>query len=80
MIAKLRHIIQIKHFEIDLLCIGLSIPYVRKSSLGNTYPTRLQKLLKIQKKIVRLMCFKSYTDHSESLFLNLLKNLEYLQN
>jgi hypothetical protein len=55
--AKLRHFTNQKHFEIDLLCIGLSI-YLTYGNLvwGNTYPTRLQKLLNVQKKIVRLIC------------------------
>jgi hypothetical protein len=35
---------------------------------GNTYKKRLQKLINIQKKIIRLMMFKSYSEHSEPLF------------
>ena len=48
-------------------------PYLTYENLvwGNTYPTRLKKLFNIQKKIVRLICFKLYTDNSEPLFLNL---------
>jgi hypothetical protein len=56
-----------------LIYYALVYPYLTYGNLvwGNTYPTRLQNLLKIQKKIVRLMCFKSYTDHSEPLFFNI---------
>jgi hypothetical protein len=46
-------------------------PNITNLIWGNTYPTRLQKLTNVQKKIVRLICFKSYTDHSEPLFLDL---------
>ena len=35
---------------------------------GNTYEKRLHKLMNIQKKIIRLMTSKSYTEHSEPLF------------
>ena len=41
---------------------------------GNTYKTRIQKLMQIQKKIVRLITFKSYSEHTEMIF----KNLEIL--
>ena len=40
----------------------------------NTYKTRIQKLMRFQKKIVRLITFKSYSDHTEMIF----KNLEIL--
>ena len=40
---------------------------------GNTYKTRIQKLTRIQKKIVRLITFKSYSEHTE-----IFKNLEIL--
>ena len=71
MIAKLRH--YTNKNTLKLIYYALVYPYITYGNLvwGNTYPTRLQKLLKIQKKIVRLMCFKSYTDHSEPLFFNL---------
>jgi hypothetical protein len=38
---------------------------------GNTYKSRFQKLVNIQKKIIRLMTFKSYFDHSEPIFNDL---------
>jgi hypothetical protein len=72
MIAKLRH--YTNKNTLKLIYYALVYPYLTYGNLvwGNTYPTRLQKLLKTQKKIVRrLMCFKSYTDHSEPLFFNL---------
>ena len=71
MIAKLRH--YTNKNTLKLIYYALVYPYLTYGNLvwGNTYPTRLQNLLKIQKKIVWLMCFKSYTDHSEPLFFNL---------
>jgi hypothetical protein len=50
---------------------------------GNTYPTRLQKLLNVQKKFIRLITFKSYLEHTEPLFhklkiLNIFKINNYL--
>ncbi len=48
-------------------------PYLIYGNLiwGNTYKSRLQKLLNIQKKIIRLMSFKSYLEHTEPLFKEL---------
>ena len=39
--------------------------------LGNTYKARIQKLMRIRKKIVRLITFKSYSEHTEMIFKNL---------
>jgi hypothetical protein len=70
-IAKLRH--YINRNTLKLIYYALAYPYLTYGNLfgGNTYPTRLQKLMNVQKKIVRLICFKSYSDHSEPLFLDL---------
>jgi hypothetical protein len=70
-IAKLRH--YINRNTLKLIYYALAYPYLTYGNLfgGNTYPTRLQKLMNVQKKIVRLICFKSYLDHSEPLFLDL---------
>ena len=71
LIAKLRHFTN--RNTLKLIYYALAYPYLTYGNLvwGNTYPTRLQKLMNVQKKIVRLICFKSYTDHSEPLFLDL---------
>ena len=71
LIAKLRHFTN--RNTLKLIYYALAYPYLTYGKLvwGNTYPTRLQKLMNVQKKIVRLICFKSYTDHSEPLFLDL---------
>ena len=71
LIAKLRHFTN-KNTSKLIYC-ALVYPYLTYGNLvrGNTYPTRLQKLLNVQKKIVRLICFKSYMDHSEPIFLQL---------
>ena len=51
-------------------------PYLIYGNLiwGNTYKTRLQKIMNIQKKLMRLITFKSYSEHTESIF----KKLEIL--
>ena len=69
LIAKLRHFTNKNTSK--LIYYALVYPYLTYGNLvwGNTYPTRLQKLLNVQKKIVRLICFKSYMDHSEPIFL-----------
>ena len=71
LIAKLRH--YTNRNTLKLIYYALAYPYLTYGNLvwGNTYPTRLQKIMNVQKKIVRLICFKSYSDHSEPLFLEL---------
>ena len=68
LIAKLRH--YTNGNTLKLIYYALAYPYLTYGNLvwGNTYPTRLQKIMNVQKKIVRLICFKSY---SEPLFLDL---------
>ena len=85
LIAKLRH--YTNRNTLKLIYYALSYPYLTYGNLvwGNTYPTRLQKIMNVQKKIVRLICFKSYMDHSEPLFLdlqilNIYKLNDYLCN
>ena len=60
-------------------------PYLTYGNLiwENTYQTKLQKILNVQKKIVRLISFKSYLEHSNLLFhnlkiLNIFKINDYL--
>ena len=71
LIAKLRHFTNKN--TLKLVYYALVYPYLTYGNLvwGNTYPTRLQKLLNVQKKIVRLISFKSYMEHSKPLFLDL---------
>ena len=55
---------------------ALAFPYIIYGNLvwGITYPSRLNKISKIQKKIVCLLTFSNYTDSTEPLF----KKLEFL--
>ena len=52
---------------------ALVYPYLIYGNLiwGNTYKSRVQKLLNVQKKIIRLMTFKSYLEHTEPIFKEL---------
>jgi hypothetical protein len=67
-IAKIRHYTNLN--ALKLIYYGLVYPYLIYGNLlwGNTYKSRIQKLINVQKKIVRLMTFKSYLDHTEKLF------------
>jgi hypothetical protein len=63
----------------------LVYPYLIYGNLiwSSIYKKRIQKLINIQKKIVRLMTFQSYTSHTEKIFialqiLNLSKLNKYL--
>ena len=83
LIAKLRHFTNIN--TLKLIYYALVYPFLTYGNLtwGNTYPTRLQKLLNVQKKIIRLITFKSYLEHTEPLFhklkiLNIFKINDYL--
>ena len=83
LIAKLRHFTNKN--TLKLAYYALVYPYLTYGNIvwGNTYPTRLQKLLNVQKKIVRLINFKSYMDHSEPSFkylkiLNIYQINDYL--
>ena len=67
-IAKIRHFLNLK-----LVYYALVYPYLTYGNLiwGNTYKTRIKKLLNVQKKIIRLMTFKSYLEHTEPMFKEL---------
>ena len=52
---------------LKLIYYALVYPYLNLV-LGNTYNSRIQKIMNIQKKIVRLMTFNSYLEHTISLF------------
>ena len=56
-----------------LIYYALVYPYLICGNLiwGNTYKSRVQKLWNVQKKITRLMTFKSYLEHTEPIFKEL---------
>ena len=70
-IAKMRHFVNLN--SLKLIYYALVYPYLIYGNLtwGNTYKSRIQKIMNIQKKIVRLMTFKSYLEHSEPIFKDL---------
>ena len=83
LISKLRHFTNLN--TIKLTYYALIYPYLTYGNLawGNTYPSKIEKLFRIQKKIIRLMKFKSYTEHTKPLFndlkiLNIFKINDYL--
>ena len=63
--------------SLKLTYYSLVYPYLIYGNLiwGNTYKNRLQKMVTIQKNIVRLVKFKSYFEHGIPIF-NELKILE----
>jgi hypothetical protein len=82
-IAKLCHNANLN--TLKLIYYALVYPYFIYGNLlwGNTYKKRIQKLINVQKKIVRLMTFSSHLDHTENIFqhlniLNLSKLDDYL--
>jgi hypothetical protein len=81
-ISRIRHFTNLN--SLKLIYFALVYPYLTYGNLiwGNVYKSHIQKLVNIQKKIVRLMTFKSYSDHTEPIFndlkiLNLYKLNEY---
>jgi hypothetical protein len=70
-IAKIRHFVTRNTGK--LIYYALVYPYLIYGNLiwGNTYKTRIQKIMNIQKKILRLMTFKSYLEHIEPIFKEL---------
>ena len=82
-ISKIRHFTNLN--SLKLIYFALVYPYLTYGNLiwGNAYKSHIQKLVNIQKKIIRLMTFKSYSDHTEPIFndlkiLNVYKLNEYL--
>ena len=82
-ISRIRHFTNLN--SLKLIYYALVYPYLTYGNLiwGNAYKSHIQKLVNIQKKIIRLMTFKSYFDHTEPIFndlkiLNLYKLNEYL--
>ena len=83
LISRIRHFTNLN--SLKLIYYALVYPYLTYSNLtwGNAYKSHIQKLVNIQKKIIRLMTFKSYFDNAEPIFnhlkiLNLYKLNEYL--
>ena len=70
-IAKIRYFLN--RNALKLVYYALVYPYLTYGNLiwGNTYKTRIKKLLNVQKKIIRLMTFKSYLEHTEPMFKEL---------
>ena len=82
-IAKIRHFVN--RYAFKLIYYALVDPYFTYGNLiwGNTYKSRIQKIMNIPKKIVRLMTFKSYVEHTELIFkelgiLDIFKINDYL--
>ena len=82
-ISKIRHFTNLN--SLKLIYYALVYPYLIYGNLiwGYTYKTLIKKLMNIQKKILRLMTFKSYFDSCEPIFnnlqiLDLFKLNEYL--
>ena len=64
-----------------MLYYSLIYPHLHYGNIvwANTYPTRLEKLFKLQKKISRIITFSSYTAPSLPLFNKLdIWNIHYL--
>ena len=70
-IARIRHFTNLNTLKV--VYYALVYPYLTYGNIiwCNTYKTRIQKLMNIQKKIVRLMCFKSFSEHTEPIFKKL---------
>ena len=89
LIKRAAIISRIRHFTtpntLKLIYYVLVYPYLIYGNYiwGNAYKSRIEKVKKIQKNIVRLMTFKSYSEHAESIFqelqiLNIYKVNDYL--
>ena len=65
-----------------MLYYSLIYPHLHYGNIvwANTYPTRLEKLFKLQKKILRIITFPSYTAPSLPLFDKLDLLTEYTPN
>ena len=71
MISKIRHFVDIS------ICINLYYALIYPFLIyglivwGNTYPLTIKPLFLLQKKVIRLMTFSSYYDHTNPLFIQL---------
>ena len=81
-ISKVRHFVRLDILK--SLYYALVYPYLtyRLVVWGNTHPSSLNPLFILQKKIVRLITFSHYKDHTNPLFINLkivkLRDLVFL--
>ena len=82
-ISRIRHFANLN--SLKLIYYALVYPYLTYGNLiwGNAYKSHIQNLVNIQKKVVRLMTFESYSEHTEPIFndlkiLDLSKLNEYL--
>ena len=55
------------------LYYSLIYPYLNYGNViwGNTYPSRIESIRKLQKKIIRIISFSDFRDHTSPLFKNL---------
>ena len=83
-LSKVRYYVTLK--ILLQLCYSLKYPFLTYGALlwGNTYTSTLNPLILLQKRVVRIICFAKFDDHSSPLFksLNLLKfeNFIYVTN
>ena len=70
-ISRIRHFTNLN--SLKLIYYALVYPYLTYGNLiwGNAYKSHIQKLVNIQKKIIRLMTFKSYFDNAKPIFNDL---------
>ena len=71
-LCKARHYVSSKTSR--MLYYTLIYPYILYGNIiwANTYPSRLDKIRRIQKKIIRLKTFSGFSDPSAPLFKNLI--------
>ena len=80
-ISKSRHYLNIKARK--LLYYALVYPYLIYSNIiwGSTYKKIILRLINIQKKVIRIMTFKSYSEHTEQIFRDLeILNIEEIND
>ena len=67
-LSRIRHFTNLN--SLKLIYYAFVYPYLIYGNLiwGKAYKTHIQKIVNIQKKIVRLMTFMSYLEHSEPIF------------
>ena len=68
--CKARHYISLKVYEPCVLYYVLVYPYLHYGNItwANTYQSTLEPIRKLQKKIIRMITFSGYTDHTIPLF------------
>ena len=79
MTSKSRH--YINQNSLNLLCHALVCLYPICSNLirGYTHKKIIQRLMNVQKKLIRLIAFKPYTEHTKPIFRQLeILNIEQI--